>query len=140
MTLMRRFSTTALAIGACLSAATLTFSSPTAASPNTATAAVAAEEATSAVAADEPTLTCSQKQFNGLTGKLYICPWDDGRMRVFGHLRDSTPANGNTRLRLQMGSYSSEWTICATDRPIDTDYQYGGALGTRVVSSAAITC
>ncbi|MEU0310485.1 hypothetical protein [Streptomyces cyaneofuscatus] len=128
---MRRFSTTALAIGACLSAATLTFSSPTAASPTA---------ATSTAAADEPTLTCSQKQFNGLTGKLYICPWDDGRSRVFGHLRDSTPANGNTRLRLQMGSYSNEWTICETDRPIDTDYQYGGALGTRVVSSTAITC
>ncbi|WP_324792454.1 hypothetical protein SJX93_00185 [Streptomyces cyaneofuscatus] len=128
---MRRFSTTALAIGVCLSAATLTFSSPTAASPTAATL---------TAAADEPTLTCSQKQFNGLTGKLYICPWDDGRSRVFGHLRDSTPANGNTRLRLQMGSYSNEWTICETDRPIDTDYQYGGALGTRVVSSTVITC
>ncbi|MFD6798799.1 hypothetical protein [Streptomyces cyaneofuscatus] len=133
---MRRFSTTALAIGACLSAATLTFSSPTAASPIVPSPTAAASTA----AADEPTLTCSQKQFNGLTGKLYICPWDDGRSRVFGHLRDSTPANGNTRLRLQMGSYSNEWTICETDRPIDTDYQYGGALGTKVVSSTTITC
>ncbi|WP_329160953.1 hypothetical protein OHA63_30650 [Streptomyces anulatus] len=128
---MRRFSTTALAIGTCLSAATLTFSSPTAASPNA---------ATSAGAADESTLTCTQKVFTGLTGKLYMCPWDDGRICVFGHLRASTPANGNTRLRVQMGSYSQEWNICATDRPIDTDYQYGGAVETSVVSSTTITC
>ncbi|MEU0353856.1 hypothetical protein [Streptomyces cyaneofuscatus] len=139
---MRRFSTTALAVGACLSAATLTFSSPTVASPNTAARAAAPTTAplAAAVAADEPTPACSQKVFTGLTGKLYMCPWDDGRIRVFGHLRDSTPANGNTRLRVQMGNYSQEWKICAADRPIDTDYQYGGPAQFTTASSTTITC
>ncbi|QTA36845.1 hypothetical protein [Streptomyces sp. CA-256286] len=133
---MKRFITTALAVGACLSAAVLTLSSPVAAAP----VAAAPIAATSSVTADTPIPGCTQKQFNGLTGKLYVCPWDDGRIRVAGHLRDTSPANGNTRLRVTLGSYSQEWVICGTDKPIDTDYQWGGAVGTGVVSSTAISC
>ncbi|MFH9663402.1 hypothetical protein ACH4NF_34615 [Streptomyces sp. NPDC017248] len=108
---MRRFGITALLASACLSAAALAASSTTA-------------------AAQADTAQCNQTYppAPGVSGTMHQCTWDDGRIRVFGTMHDTALIDGATLLTVQIGTYTSKWLICASDTPVDTDYQTGGAV------------
>ncbi|AJE38701.1 hypothetical protein CP978_00565 [Streptomyces nodosus] len=104
---------TALVASACLSAATLAATSTTA-------------------AAQTDAAECRRLAYGtgtGLSGSMNQCTWDDGRIRVFGTLRDTTPSDGATLFTVRIGLYSRQWLVCASDTPIDTDYQDGGIVG-----------
>ncbi|MGW2907868.1 hypothetical protein ACWC91_36335 [Streptomyces sp. NPDC001204] len=68
------------------------------------------------------------------------CTWDDGRIRVFGTMRDTTPSDGATSLTVRIGLYFREWLVCASDTPIDTDYQDGVGVGLIVRAVSADRC
>ncbi|PZH17866.1 hypothetical protein C1I97_04585 [Streptomyces sp. NTH33] len=76
----------------------------------------------------------------GLSGSMYKCTWDDGRIRVFGTMRDITPSDGATLLTVRIGLYSRQWVVCASDTPIDTDYQNGGPVGLGYMKVSADRC
>jgi hypothetical protein len=119
---MRRYKTTALAASVFLSAAAL------AASTTTATATTQTD-------------TCGPKMTfpasSGVIGTLSQCTWNDGRIRVFGHLRDTVLSDGATAVTVRIGLYSSVWIICGSDTPVDTGYQAGGPVswGHKTVSA-----
>lgn len=104
---------TALVASVCLSVATLAAASTTA-------------------AAQTDAAECRRLGYGtgtGLSGSMNQCTWDDGRIRVFGTMRDTTPRDGATLLTVRIGLYSCEWLICAVDTPIDTHYQDGVGVG-----------
>ncbi|MFJ2722954.1 helix-turn-helix domain-containing protein [Streptomyces sp. NPDC087437] len=68
------------------------------------------------------------------------CTWDDGRIRVFGTMRDTTPSDGATLFSVRIGLYSRQWVVCASDTPIDTDYQNGGPVGLMSWAVSADRC
>lgn len=84
---MRRFHMTALVASVCLSVAALAAASTTA-------------------AAQADAAQCGRLGYGagtGLSGSLNKCTWDDGRIRVFGILRDTVPSDGATLLTVRIG-------------------------------------
>ncbi|MFK0120753.1 hypothetical protein [Streptomyces sp. NPDC090994] len=86
-------------------------------------------------------IDCSKLQPSAdVTGTLYKCPWDDGRIRVFGTLKDTSLSDGATILKVTIGAYSQQWTICDTDTPVDTDYRDGSVATFAWLSTSADRC
>ncbi|MET7874972.1 hypothetical protein [Streptomyces cyaneofuscatus] len=94
-----------------------------------------------AAAAETRAATCTASVVRtGVTGTLKKCTESDGRVRVVGTLRDSALSNGATVLTVRIGTYNQQWTICGTDKPIDTGYRSGGAVALGWGSVSADRC
>ncbi|MFH8377477.1 hypothetical protein ACH4A7_28605 [Streptomyces cyaneofuscatus] len=92
-------------------------------------------------AAETRAATCTASVVRtGVTGTLKKCTESDGRVRVVGTLRDSALSNGATVLTVRIGTYNQQWTICGTDKPIDTGYRSGGAVALGWGSVSADRC
>ncbi|WP_030788519.1 hypothetical protein [Streptomyces sp. NRRL S-920] len=119
---MRRSRAASLATAAFLSAVTL------------ATAITPAAAQTTTGACDQSVVSVK------VSGRLTVCTWDDGRIRLVGTLRDKTLSDGATLLGVKIGTYSREWVICGSDIPVDTDYQPSGAVSLRWQTISAANC
>ncbi|MFF2539430.1 hypothetical protein [Streptomyces cyaneofuscatus] len=94
-----------------------------------------------AVAAEPRAATCTATAVHtAVTGTLKKCTESDGRVRVVGTLRDTTLSNGATVLTVRVGTYNRQWTICDSDKPIDTGYRPGGAVALSWGSVSADRC
>ncbi|WP_073948693.1 hypothetical protein [Streptomyces kebangsaanensis] len=99
--------------------------------------------ATTTAAAQTDVAECGRigyKTGSELSGNVYKCTWDDGRIRVFGTVRDTTPSDGATLLTVRIGVYSRQWVVCASDTPFDTGYQDGGPVGVGYLKVSADRC
>ncbi|MFF9587012.1 hypothetical protein [Streptomyces achromogenes] len=111
---------------------------PLLASASLAIAALAASSPTATAQAD--TEQCVKIYSTQISGTLYKCTWDDGRIRVLGTMHDPELDNGATLLTVNIGTYSRKWLVCATDTPVDTDYQPGGVVYVTYKSASTEGC